>query len=100
MKQDGVNIAFELIVEEIAAVEAQLKHEGELAFRESRYKDAERLSIAGEKLSGFRENLDALQKEWCSSVDVEIRSRVKVESAAFHLKPHKKKPASKALPPN
>jgi len=43
MKRDGVSVAFEMILEEIQSVEAQLNQEGASAFQQSRYKDADRL---------------------------------------------------------
>ena len=63
MKRDGVSVAFEMILEEIQAVEAQLNLEGASAFKESRYKDADRLSATGKQLSEFRGKLEALRKE-------------------------------------
>jgi hypothetical protein len=91
MKRDGVNVAFEMILEEIQAVEAQLNQEGASAFRESRHQDAERLGSTGRKLCEFRRKLEALQKEWNAGVDVQTRERVKVEPG-YRIAPHAKGP--------
>ena len=54
MKRDGVSVAFEMIMEEIEAVEAQLNEEGATAFKNSQYANADRLSAAGKELKQFR----------------------------------------------
>jgi len=91
MKQDGVSVALELVREEIAAVEAQLKHEGIAAFQSSRYADAERLSETGKQLELFAQKLSSLKEEWTSGIDITTRSRVKVDPS-YHPQPHKKGP--------
>jgi len=78
MKRDGVSLALDLVLEEIAAVEAQLTHEGRTAFEQNRYDDARRLAESGKRLSVFARKLAALQKEWTSGIDPQTRSRVKV----------------------
>ena len=79
MKQDGVSVAFEVILEEIVAVENQLTTEGASAFREHRYNDADRLSNAGKRLLEFRGKLKQLKDEWRSEIEAEMRQRVKME---------------------
>lgn len=85
---DGVSIAFDLILEEFAVVEAQLNQEGALAFQLSRYGDADRLSDAGKHVEGFRHKVEALSEEWRSGIDIQTRERVKVRPS-YHLRPHK-----------
>lgn len=91
MKRDGVSVAFEMIVEEIESVEAQLNREGASAFHQSRYKDADRLSATGKKLGEFRGKLEALGKEWNAGIDIQTREPVKVEPG-YHIAPHVKGP--------
>ncbi len=91
MKRDGVSLALDLVLEEIAAVEAQLNHEGMAAFKNSRYQDAERLGEAGKQLQAFSKRLASLQGEWTSGIDIKTRERVKVDPS-FHTRPHKKGP--------
>lgn len=88
---DGVNLALELVLEEISAVEAQLNHEGMLVFQNSRHKDAKSLARSGEQLQGFSKKLRALKDEWSSGIDIKTRKRVKVESS-YQLKGHTKGP--------
>ena len=54
MSQEGVTVAFEVILEEMAAVENQLANEGAQAFKSKRYDDATRLSESGKRLLEFR----------------------------------------------
>ena len=91
MNQDGVSVAFEVILEEIAAVENQLAAEGASAFRERRYDDADRLSTSGKRLLEFREKLEQLRDEWKSGIDVETRQRVKVDPS-YTIPSHTKGP--------
>ena len=79
MSQDGVSVAFEVILEEMAAVENQLAIEGSQAFKSKRYDDATRLSESGKRLLEFREKLEKLKSEWTSGIDAETRKRVSVE---------------------
>ena len=78
---DGVNLALELVLEEISAVEAQLNQEGILAFQNSRHQDAERLAKSGKQLQDFSKKLRALKDEWSSGIDIKTRKRVKVDSS-------------------
>ena len=91
MNQDGVSTAFDVILEEIAAVENQLAAEGASAFRDRRYDRADELSSSGKRLLTFREKLEQLRDEWKSGIDVETRRRVKVEPG-YTIAPHSKAP--------
>ena len=93
MKRDGVSISLDLVLEEIAAVEAQLIHEGQAAFQNSHYEDAKRITEAGMRLQGFSKKLAALKEEWTSGIDIKTRERVKVDpeySVHLHTKGPKK----------
>jgi hypothetical protein len=89
MSQDGVTVAFEVILEEMAAVENQLANEGGQAFKSKRYDDATRLSESGKRLLEFREKLEKLKSEWTSGIDVETRKRITVEPG-YTIAPHTK----------
>jgi hypothetical protein len=91
MNRDGVSSAFEMILEETAAVENQLAAEGVSAFRERRYNDADQLSNSGKRLLQFRGKLEGLRDEWKSGIDVETRQRVRVEPG-YTIPPHRKGP--------
>jgi hypothetical protein len=91
MKKDGVSIAFDMILEEMSAVEEQLVNEGQSAFKERRYKDAEKLTETGNKLLAFRQKLESLKNEWKDGIDIETRERIKV-APDYTIAPHKKSP--------
>lgn len=91
MKRDSVSLALDLVLEEISAVEAQLNHEGMLAFQKSRHEDAERLAKSGKQLQTFSKKLADLKEEWSSGIDIKTRERVKV-NPNHQSKPHTKKP--------
>ncbi len=97
MKRDGVSLALDLVLEEIAAVEAQLNHEGMTAFKNSSYQDAERLGEAGKQLQAFSKKLAVLKEEWTSGIDIKTRERVKVDPS-YHMRPHKKGPRQNLSP--
>ena len=87
MNNDGVSVAFEVILEEIAAVENQLAAEGSLAFHERRYSDADKLSNSGKRLLDFREKLEYLRDEWTSGIDIKAaasKGRARLYYIATH----------------
>ncbi len=90
MADDGVGAALDLVSEEIAAVEAQLEAENQVAFKQKRFDDANALVESGRRLLDFRTKLDELQGAWRSGIDAKTRDRVKVEG--YHLAPHSKGP--------
>lgn len=89
MSQDGVAVAFEMILEEITAVEDQLSTENATAFRAKRFDVANKLIESGKHLEAFRGKLEALRTEWRSAIDVETRTRVKVQPG-YVIAPHSK----------
>ncbi len=88
-KSDGVSTAFFIIMDEISAVEEQLKQEVINATQNSKYSDVQRLSETGKSIESFREKIKILRDEWNSGIDISTRKRVKVESG-YTLKPHTK----------
>ena len=91
MKGDSVSAALYLVREEIAAVVAQLNHEGMEAFQRSRYEEAKRLGAQGQQLHQFTQKLLALQEEWVSTVEMKTRERV-IVNPEFQLPAHTKGP--------
>ena len=91
MKCDGVNLALDLVLEEIGAVVAQLNYEGVEAFKGSHYQVADLLSAQGKQLKEFCKKLDTLKQEWKTAIDIKTRERVKVDPV-YHLQTHTKGP--------
>jgi hypothetical protein len=89
MNQDGVSTAFDMILDEIGAVEEQLAAEGAASFKEKRYDAADKLSASGRHLVQFRKKLEDLRAEWRSSIDADTRKRVKVQPG-YSIPPHSK----------
>ncbi len=66
MKGNEVNIAFEILMEEIELVANSLNEEGSTAFKAGNYDAARRAIEEATRLADFREKVKALQKEWAS----------------------------------
>ncbi len=64
MDKNEVNIAFEILLEEIEEVFNILTKEGEKAFKEKDFEKATELSKNGENLKNFRQKVKTLQEEW------------------------------------
>lgn len=83
MDKNEVNVAFEILLEEIEEVFNILSKEGEEAFKACDFDKAKSLIENGERLKMFREKVKSLQKEWqtifSGSVSVSTRKR-KVKS--------------------
>ncbi len=92
MEQDGVNVALELVQEELAFVVSQLNKEGEVSFRSGRYDSTERLSKLGRELTAFREEVESLQRKWNQGFDRSTRLRVKPNRITARHVAHKKAP--------
>ena len=91
MKTDDVNVAFDIILEELDSVIEDLNEEGSRAFSERRYEEASRLSDTGSGLVRFKNKLEGLKDEWNSKIDPATRKRFKVEIKR-PLPSHKKGP--------
>lgn len=59
-----VMVAFEILLEEIETVVADLNEEGANAFRNSNYETAREIVERARQIAAFRERVKALQKEW------------------------------------
>ncbi|MGC8651605.1 MAG: winged helix-turn-helix domain-containing protein, partial [Minisyncoccia bacterium] len=64
MDKNEVNIAFEILLEEIEEVFNILSKEGEESFKAQDFDKAKSLIENGERLKFFREKVKTLQKEW------------------------------------
>ncbi|GAP21633.1 hypothetical protein [Leptolinea tardivitalis] len=91
MNQDGVNIAFELMLDEIQLVIEQLNDEGANFFKNGDYSQAGNLGSVGKELSTFREKLEKLRDEWNRGFDITTRQRVNSKKIERHIPLAKKK---------
>jgi restriction system protein len=64
MEKTEVNAAFEILLEEVESVGNTLNEAGADAFRKGDYELARRVIEDATRLTGFREKLKSLQKEW------------------------------------
>lgn len=91
MKDDGVNIAFSLILEEIESAVQELNNDGAQAFQKHDYLRAEHLIKVGTELQDFRTKVRILQEQWLKGFDEPIRERTRVERivSSAHKGPRK-----------
>jgi hypothetical protein len=75
--QDGVNIAFDFILEELGNVIEQLRDEGANLFKRGQYDDAKKLGVTGKDLDDFKVKLASLQGDWNKGFDRETRELIK-----------------------
>jgi restriction system protein len=64
MNKNEVNIAFEILLEEIEEVFNMISEEGEEAFKTQDFDKVRYLGEYGDRLKSFREKVKTLQKEW------------------------------------
>jgi len=64
MRKNQVNVAFEILLEEIEAVANAINEEGAQAFQKGDYAKADKASEEGRILTEFRDRVKTLQKEW------------------------------------
>jgi hypothetical protein len=64
MDKNEVNVAFEILLEEIEEVFNTISEEGEESFKTQDFDKAKTLIEYGERLKYFREKVKILQKEW------------------------------------
>lgn len=91
MNQDGVNIAFELMLDEIQAVIQQLNDEGAAFFKNGEYSKAQKLSLVGDALGQFRVKLEQLKAEWNRGFDAATRRRVRSDQIGTRVFSHQKR---------
>lgn len=84
MNKNEVNIAFEILLEEIELVVNQLNESGVDAFRAGDYEKARQAIENATRLTDFREKVKALQREWVS-----------LTAAGFKMSPRKSRRTAK-----
>lgn len=92
MDDDGVQTAFELILEEIGSVSKELKEEAKRLVDKSDFDAVTRLMDTGKRLDSFQLKVKAIQKEWVQAFDADTRSRTHYEPIIVETAP------SQALP--
>lgn len=75
-EQDAVNVAFELVDEELNRVLHALNEEGAQAFRNGEHQKVKDLAETGVTLNAFKEKVGALLAEWNRGFDRSIRRKV------------------------
>jgi len=99
MNKNEVNVAFEILLEEIEEVFNILSKEGEDAFKSYDFDKAKRLIENGEKLKTFREKVKTLQKEWQSIFSEKISTQIKRKQVKSKLKKGLRTPEEKFVIP-
>ena len=79
MATDGVTIAFELMLDEIASVVSEVNSSGAAHFGNSEYDAAKRLIASAEKLAEFRGRLELLKDEWASGFDEATKEQINLD---------------------
>jgi restriction system protein len=77
MAKNEINIAFEILLEEVEGVVNGLNDDGARAFRSGNYDKATELIEEATRLTDFRERVRALQREWKTAVPRRARRRRK-----------------------
>jgi len=81
MDDDGVQTAFNLILEEIGSVSKELKEEAKRLVDRDNYDAVSNLMGTGKRLDSYQLKVKALQKEWIEAFDPGTRSRTHYEPA-------------------
>ena len=89
MNNDGVSIAFELIIEELQRVTDDLADQGALAFKERRNEDAQRLSEVAQNLHEFIGKVHNLTEEWQTGLYAAPRQQIEMAEIQ-HIRSHTK----------
>jgi hypothetical protein len=79
MNDDGVQTAFELILEEIGSVSKEIKEDVNRLNDKDDYDAVSRLIGTRKKLDSFQLKVKALQKEWVQTFDLDTRARTHYE---------------------
>lgn len=74
MNRNEVNIAFEILLEEIEIVANQLNESGAEAFRSGDYDRARKAIEEATRLAEFREKVKALQREWVGLISGSLKT--------------------------
>lgn len=85
MQNDGVQTAFELILEEIGSVSRELKQEAKRLIDKGEYESVSGLMETGKGLDAFQLKVKDIQAEWINTFDPATRNKT-------HFKPLEIKP--------
>ena len=77
MDRNEVEIAFEIVMEEIEAVANALNQEGAAAFQKGDYERARQVIEDATRIAGFRAKVKALQQEWQTGFPSARRKKAK-----------------------
>ena len=99
MHKNEVNVAFEILLEEIEEVFNILSKEGEEAFRSKDFDKAKQLIEHSERLRSFREKIKTLQKEWQTIFGGKISTQTKRRTVKSKLKRGLRTPEEKFIMP-
>ena len=75
MKDDGIQTAFELILEEIGSVSKELKEEAKQLVDKGDFDAVAHLMKTGKKMDAFQLKVHSLQTEWINTFDSDTRSK-------------------------
>jgi len=99
MDKNEVNVAFEILLEEIEEVFNIISRGGEEAFKVKDFEKAKQLIEFAERLKFFREKVKALQKEWQTIFSVKISKEVQKRHVKSKLKRGLRTPEEKYVIP-
>lgn len=99
MDKNEVNIAFEILLEEIEEVFNILSKEGEEAFKNKDFDNARILIEYGEKLKVFRKKVKDLQDEWQNIFEKAVARKVNEEEVKKRLERGLKTPEKEFIKP-
>jgi restriction system protein len=99
MDENEVNIAFEILLEEIEEVFNMISEEGEEAFKTQDFDKADTLVEYGKRLKEFRERVKALQREWQTIFSEKIPTQARKKQIKEKLKRGLRTPEEKFVIP-
>jgi len=99
MDKNEVNVAFEILLEEIEEVFNIISSDGEEAFKVKDFEKAKQLIEFAERLKFFRERVKTLQKEWQTIFSVKISKEVRKRHVKSKLKRGLRTPEEKYVIP-
>ncbi|MEJ5352081.1 MAG: winged helix-turn-helix domain-containing protein [Melioribacteraceae bacterium] len=94
MKQNEVNSAFEILLEEIEEVFNYINNDIETAIKNKEYEEARDLTQWGDKLKTFREKVKSLQLEWQNLFSIKIKPKTAKRKIKSKLKKGLRTPES------
>ena len=87
MNDDGVQTAFEIILEELGSVTNDLRIEASFLAKNGDFHSLSKVSATGEALDAFQLKVSKLRDEWVNQFDPSTRSRTEFEPTEPTLTP-------------